>query len=458
MNKKTILSPSVSRRDLVKKASSGAAAVGLASALAVNQAPAVVRAQTQIRMITPAALGLERELYQAFIDEFEEATGIQVELSFEAWDDYLTRLPTLFAGGAVPDVIHQHMSIVHAYGSRGVLEDLGPYMDQAGMSQDAYIPALFEAFSHNTELRAFPKDSAAWGIYYNKTKFDEAGIDYPSFDWTLEEFRETARALTIDGAGRRGTDADFSPGDDMQQWGMSWVAPGPTVSENVRGFIRARGGDWYDDAVQHTLISDTPAIEHFSMFHEMRCVEQSLPTDALAEGQGDPFRQGLTAMVVGFHNVDFFLREEGAEFEWGVTFIPKGDGGQFVPVGASGWAIPTGAENKEAAWELVQYLVSPDVQRRIGLVGRWGVSYQDAIPTIVPEDPVDGFMEVHVDPLVSVSDQQTPIGFKFPPQQSEIQQVYATYFDPVWACDTDDIEGAAAAAKQEIDEILAEEI
>src|SRR5680860_519409 len=108
-------SASVSRRDLLKNASTGAAAVGLASALAVNQAPAVVRAQTNIRMITPAGLGLEREMYQGFIDEFEEQSEISVELTFEAWDDYLTKLPTLIAGGAVPDVIHQHMSIVQLY-------------------------------------------------------------------------------------------------------------------------------------------------------------------------------------------------------------------------------------------------------------------------------------------------------------------------------------------------------
>jgi multiple sugar transport system substrate-binding protein len=442
----------------VAHAGAGATAAGIAAILATGQAPAIVRAQTAIRMITPGALGLERELYQTFIDEFQQAQSeITVELSFEAWEDYMTRLPTLFAGGAVPDVIHQHMSIVQDYGSRNALEDLTPYMDRDGVNRADYVDALIDAFTNTDgQLLAFPKDSAAWGVYYNKNKFDEAGLPYPTDTWTIDDFRETARALTIDSAGRRGNEEGFSPGDDMQQWGISWVAPGPTASENVRGLLMARGGDWYTEDMTETRITEQAAIDHFTMFHDMRCIERSTPSDALAAGQGDPFRQGLTAMAIAFHNMDFFLREEQIQFAWDVTFLPAGSGGQFVPVGASGWAIPREAEHKDAAWELVKYLVSPDVQNRIGENGRWGVSYKPAIASIIPENPSSGFKKVHVDPLTGESD-RTAIGFRFPANQSEIQQVYASNFDPIWSCDSDDIVGAAEATKSEVDDILGDD-
>lgn len=433
-------------------------AAGLASILATGQFPGIVRAQTAIRMITPAALGIERDMYQSFVDSFMEAQpDITVDLSFEAWEDYMTRLPTLFAGGAVPDVIHQHMSIVQDYGARGALEDLSPFIERDQISREDYIESLFEAFTRNDQVLAFPKDSAAWGIYYNKTMFDEAGLDYPSDDWTFEEFRELAKALTIDEAGVRGNEDGFSMEGTMQQYGFSWIEPAPYSSENVRGFVRARGGDWYNEEMTETLITEQPAIDHFRMFHEMRCVDGSAPSDAAAAGLGDVFRQATSAMQVGFHNLDFFLREDEVDFDWDVTFIPKGEGGQFVPVGASGWAIPAGAEHKDAAWELVKYLVSPEVQSQIGEVGRWGVSRKESIAEIIPEnDPPDGFKKVHVDPLTGESD-RTAISFRFPANQSQIQQVYDEYFDPIWLCETDDIEGAASDAKSEIDEILSEE-
>lgn len=452
------MSPSkpVSRRHLLTQTSKGAAALGLASIITAGVAPAVVQAKTKIRMITPADLGVERDLYNSFIDEFQkEQTDISVDLSFEAWDDYMTKLPTLFAGGAVPDVVHQHMSIVQDYGSRGVLEDLGPYMKKDGVKQEDYIPALFEAFSRDGKVLGIPKDSAAWGIYYNKDKFDEAGLAYPKDDWTFDDFRVAVRTLTIDADGHRGVDANFKPGNNQKQWGISWVAPGPTESENVRGFIRARGGDWYDEKQTQTLITEQPALDHFQMFHEMRCGEHSTPSDALSAGQGDPFRQGLTAMAVAFHNMDYFLRQEKAKFKWDVTFIPSGPGGQFVPVGASSWAIPTKSKNKDAAWQLVKHLTSKKVQTEIGKYGRWGVSQRDSIATIIPKDPSSGFKKVHVDPLTGESD-RTAIAFRFPANQSKIQQAYAKHFDPVWTCDNDDVPGAAKETKSEVDKILGE--
>jgi multiple sugar transport system substrate-binding protein len=431
-------------------------AAGMASILASGQFPGIVRAQTPIRMITPAALGTERDLYQSFVDDFMASQSeITVDLSFEAWEDYMTRLPTLFAGGEVPDVIHQHMSIVQDYGARGALEDLTPYMERDSISREDYIEALFEAFTSDVGLLAIPKDSAAWGIYYNKTMFDEAGVDYPTDDWTFDQFRELAKALTIDEAGVRGNEDGFSPEGTMQQYGFSWVDPAPVTSENVRGFVRGRGGDWYNEEMSETLINEQPAIDHFRMFHEMRCIDGSAPSDAAAAGLGDVFRTGTSAMQVGFHNLDFFLREDQVDFEWDVTFMPAGEGGQFVPVGASGWAIPSGAANKDAAWELIKHLISPEVQTQIGQNGRWGVSRKESIAEIIPENPSSGFQKVHVDPLTGDSD-RTAISFRFPANQSKIQQVYEDYFDAIWLCESDDIEGAAEDAKLDIDDILSE--
>lgn len=408
-----------------------------------------------IRFMTPADLGLERELYKGFIRDFEKANSdVTVAVTFEAWDDYMTKLPTLFAGGSVPDLLHQHMSIVQDYGHRGALLDLAPLMKRDGIDRDVFVPSLFDAFADGDKVYGIPKDSAAWGVYYNKDKFDKAGLDYPSDDWTLDDLRETAKALTRDKNGRpSGTDG-FDP-KRVDQWGLSWLAPTPTESENTRALIRALDGDWYDDGYTETLIDQPPALEEFETFRTMRCEDGSTPSPALDLGQGDPFRAGLTAMSVGFHNQDFFLREEEAEFAWDVTFLPGGPGGQFVPVGCSGWAIAADAKRPDEAWELLKHLTSAEVQRRIARQKRWGPSVRAAMDDLVPADPVSGFVKVHVDPLRERSDREV-ITFKFPPDQSKIQQIYAEHFDPIWTtCATDDVEAAARATKRQVDSVLA---
>ncbi|WP_349691879.1 sugar ABC transporter substrate-binding protein [Actinopolymorpha sp. B11F2] len=409
-----------------------------------------------LRFITPADLGLERDLYKGFLREFEEAnSGSKVTVTFEAWDDYMTKLPTLLAGGAAPDLIHQHMSIVQDYGHRGALLDLAPLMERDGIDRSAFVPSLLDAFSEGDKVYGIPKDSAAWGVYYNKDKFDEAGVPYPADDWTMEDLRETARALTRDDQGRSPDDAGFNP-KKIKQYGLNWMEPLPTFSENARAFVLGLGGDWYDEDYTTTLIDEAPALEQFELFRAMRCDDRSTPSPALDLGQGDPFRAQLTAMTVGHHSTDFFLREESVEFSWGVTFIPGGPGGQFVAVGCSGWAIAAGAKNKEGAWELLKHLTSEPVQRSFAEQKRWAPSIQNAMGALIREDSTDGFVKVHVDPLRERSD-RTVITMKFPANQSRIQEAYAGNFDSIYTtCKSDDIEGAARATKEQVDSILAE--
>ncbi|MCE7988337.1 MAG: extracellular solute-binding protein [Caldilinea sp. CFX5] len=455
----------LSRRQLLQ----GMALVGVGAVVAGCVAPGAPAstagqgggpstAPVTIDFITPGALGTEREMYTQFITEFQGANpNVTVNVSFEAWGDYMTKLPTMFAGGVVPDMIHQHMSIVQDYAHRGVLSDLTPYMERDGINAEDYIPALFESFSNKGKTYGIPKDNAAWGVYYNTELFDAAGLEYPGANWTLSDFQSMAKELTKDSKGNPASSSSFNP-DDAVQWGFTWLdSPGPNNSETARGFVKAAGGDWYDEGYTTTLITEAAALDHFKMFHQMRCGDKSSPSAAQAEGKGDLFRAGLTAMAVSFHVMDFFAREEKVPFNYDVTFFPGGPGGRYSVVGCSGWAVPTQASDPETGWLLVKYLTSLEVQRSIGERKRWGVSLASAVDTIIPEDtPAKNFALVHTDPFQKAIEGVEVISFKFPPNQSRIKEIYSTHFDPIWTCASDDIEGAAAAAKAEVDAVLAE--
>lgn len=426
---------------------------GAAPAASANVPNVNTGAATTIQFITPAALGTERDMYTGFVNDFQKANpDIKVKVSFEAWNDYMTKLPTILAGGAVPDVIHQHMSVVQDYAHKNTLTDLTPMMQTDGVKAEDYIPALFEAFSSQGKTWALPKDSAAWGIYYNKTMFEKAGVPVPSLDWTLQDFQQTALALTMDQNGKKGTDAGFDPAK-IKQWGFSWMDPTPVSSENARGFVLANGGDFYNKDYTETLITDPKVLEVWKMFDKMRCEQHSIPAASQAQAQGDPFRTGLTAMTVGFHVVDFFCREEKVKFQYDVTYMPKGPGGQYVPVGASGWAIPAQAKNKDAAWKLVKFLTSLQVQKSIGEKKRWGVSLNPAIDAIIPQNPISNFARVHTDPLQGKTDRKV-VAFKFPINQSRIKQIYTTAFDPIWTCAGNNVDAAASTVKPQVDQVL----
>jgi multiple sugar transport system substrate-binding protein len=271
----------------------------------------------------------------------------------------------------------------------------------------------------------------------------------------MDDFQTLALELTRDENGYPASDPNFDSAN-IKQWGLAWRDPTAANGEDSRGFVRAFGGDWYSEDYKQTLLTDQPAMDVFNMFHDMRCVKGSIPTPAMAQGQGDPFRAGLTAMTVSFHIGTFFAKQEVVNFDYDVRFLPAGPGGQYSVVGCSGWAIPSEATHIEEGWELVKYLTSLPVQTYIGEQKRWGVSLKEAVSTIEQEDGYpENFARVHTDPFKGAVDVEV-ISLKFPPQQSRIREIYTGEFDPIWTCTSDDVTAAANNTKQQVDALLSE--
>jgi multiple sugar transport system substrate-binding protein len=104
----------------------------------------------------------------------------------------------------------------------------------------------------------------------------------------------------------------------------------------------------------------------------------------------------------------------------------------------------------------LKHLTSKEVQRSFAEQKRWAPSVQEAMDALVRDDPTDGFVNVHVDPLRGQSD-RTVITMKFPANQSRIKEAYAENFDAIFTtCASDDVAGAAQATKVAVDGILAE--
>src|SRR5437867_1593027 len=149
--------------------------------------------------------------------------NVKIQVSFEAWNDYFVKLPTVLASGSIPDAIHLHGSIAQDYGLRGAVKNLFDYMKRDNVDKNLYFEPLIQQmadYKTGTKLWALPKDSAAYAFYYNKDLFDKAGVAYPKKDWSFADFRTAAKALTIDKAGKKSGEAGFD-GKNIAQFGIS---------------------------------------------------------------------------------------------------------------------------------------------------------------------------------------------------------------------------------------------
>lgn len=81
----------------------------------------------------------------------------------------------------------------------GLLLNIQEYVDRDIMPQaENYFVSAFEAGRVNGDLYAFPNHFVHTVMFYNIDAFEEAGVPLPTTDWTWEDFRSAAEALTID--------------------------------------------------------------------------------------------------------------------------------------------------------------------------------------------------------------------------------------------------------------------
>jgi ABC-type glycerol-3-phosphate transport system substrate-binding protein len=419
----------------------GAAACGTASGGAGDAGTSGGQiAPAEIFFALPASPGLEADLYTGFINDFQARQGkIKVNYVFEpVFGDFPAKLKALIAADTWPDVAHQHLSVVQDFAQSGALTELKPYMNKDKIGEKDFIPALVTEFTWKGKLMAIPKDSAAFGVYYNTDMFDKAGIKYPDENWTWDQFAEISRRLTK---------------PEANQFAVTFVKPDPT-SENYEAILKSFAGGWYNADRSKSTIDSPGSIDALQFFADLEYKHRVTPTAAKYSYTGDAWRGGVVAMTFGHHSTAFFHKTEKREFKFDVVPIPKGKGGNFVAVGASGYALPAKAKYKDQGWELLKYLTSKEVQSKVASGHRWGPSRPDSIDNLAWEDNIPAhFRDVHVEPLKGKG-KVPALPYVFPMGQLDILQVFNEEIGHLWSGERQ-AKDAAAAAKPKIDAILA---
>ena len=99
-------------------------------------------------------------------------------------------------GGDAPDVVTSFTTNnVGQYCSSGMWVDLDPFMKKTGLDKEKVFPkTLLNYTSYEGRQCALPLLADAYGMYYNKDAFEEAGIARPPR--TMSELKRDAAKLT----------------------------------------------------------------------------------------------------------------------------------------------------------------------------------------------------------------------------------------------------------------------
>lgn len=83
----------------------------------------------------------------------------------------------------------------------GYFLDLAPLVrSDPDFDEEAWIPAVWQAFQWDNGIYAIPTAASVWVLSYDREAFDEAGLAYPDETWGMEDFAHAVRTLAIVGA------------------------------------------------------------------------------------------------------------------------------------------------------------------------------------------------------------------------------------------------------------------
>lgn len=299
----------------------------------------------------------EGQVWNRVADAFHAAhPDIAVKVEVADWDSYWEKLRVLISGGTPPDIFAMDAPLFPDWQSRGALLNLQPYIDADPAVLQGLFPITLEAYKTPEGYFGLPRDFQTIVLYYNKNIFDAAKMAYPTADWTWDDLRKAAKALTIDKDGDGKTD----------QWGF-WAEAydqEPFWGSVVWSF----GGDIVDVTARKTLVDSKSAADAFEFIRSMWLDDKSMPTRSqLAQFGYDGFLSGISAMGVSGHWSVPEYAAAGLNFD--VAPLPKGPAKRATGVNSAGFVISAKTQHPDAAWEFVKFATGEVGQSELAKLG-----------------------------------------------------------------------------------------
>jgi multiple sugar transport system substrate-binding protein len=302
------------------------------------------------------SLDKDKEVLTPVLNTFTQQTGIKVNLEVIGWNDLQTRIQTAITSNSGPDVLNIGNTWAASLQATGAFM---PYDDAAFKAiggKDKFVkPAMDTGGAPGQDPTSVPYLGLAYGLYYNKQMFKDAGLNPPT---TWEEMVAAAQKLTDPGKGTYG-----------------FALAAGSYTENVHfAFINGsqNGGEWFDSAGKPTFTSD-PNVQGVLRYLNLMQKDKVANTSNAQYDNGtkavNDFATKKVAMILNQNNADNSIQSNGMKSdEYGVVPFPAPTGGQKIASFIAGinMSIFKNTKNKDAALQFVKYMTSPETQKTLG--------------------------------------------------------------------------------------------
>src|ERR1700754_4332640 len=298
----------------------------------------------------------DRQILEPLMQEFEQQTGITVDLEVVPWTDLTNNTLAAAVSGIGPDVINLGNTNAATFHATGAFLPFDDATFAAVGGKDKFVEAPLAAADVNGEPpTSLPLYSQVYSLYYNKQMFADAGLAPPT---TWQEMLTAAQRLTDPAADRYG-----------------FTLPGATVNVGMHlsYILGAQNGGAPFDVSGRPNFTNDGIVAGVKQYVDLMAADGVVSRgDAqFAEGQlaAARFAGGHAAMMFGQNATRTTLVANGMDpSQWGIVPIPAPDplpaGRRQIGSFAAGTNIAVfgNTDNRDGALRFVEFMTHPKQQ------------------------------------------------------------------------------------------------
>jgi multiple sugar transport system substrate-binding protein len=275
-----------------------------------------------------------------------EHPNVHIDIQYVNSDNALQKATVALQGGQQPDISYQYGTNMPQLAQTPKLVDLTDRVAEADFDWNDFFEGERAVATVDGRVLGIPALVDNLAVVYNKDMFKAAGLEEPGPDWTWDELRTDAEALTD---------------TTNNVFGLTFPADASeTMVWQYEAMLWAAGGDILNEDNTEAVFNSEAGVRALTTLQQIQ-QDGSLYLDYHPDSgkYGQLFNSGKIGMVItgpwdlsGFTDVDY-----------GVQFMPSFDpGGAHTTIaGPDNWVIfDNGPERVDASWDFLKFLATPD--------------------------------------------------------------------------------------------------
>ncbi len=277
------------------------------------------------------------------VDTFNSTIGKQKGIEV-VWEpiagDYKQVLMTRLSGGTGPDIFYVDVYVFEELARANVLLPLDTYVKRDNFDLNDFYTSLIDAFKYQNRLYGIAKDFSTLALWFNKEIFDKYKVPYLTNDETWDTFLNKILQLK-----KAGYDTPLGLAPDFNRVIPFIISFGgrlvkPDLSTALGEANSKKALQFYIDLVVKHKVAKEPSALGSGWLGE------AIATEKCAVVMEGPW-------TVGFMKGSF----PDTFKKMGIVEMPKGIK-KATMIYTVAWSINRASPNKDAAWEVLKFLVT----------------------------------------------------------------------------------------------------